>query len=49
MAKPQLTHTDFQILKQCVEASTFQGNSVRAVAILLDKLDAHLAATATEE
>ena len=42
MAGPRLEHNDYQIIKQCIEAATFQGNSVRMVAQLLDKIDAHI-------
>lgn len=49
MASPKLDHNDYLLLKQCVEAATFQGSSVRIASVLLDKLDAHIATTQPQE
>lgn len=49
MSKPDFTHNDFQIIKQCVENATFQGSSVRMIAALLDKVDLHLTATTPKQ
>lgn len=38
-AKPTLTPDEWAIIVQCIEVASFQGNSVRAVAALLDKID----------
>lgn len=38
-AQPKITPEEWQVIKQCIEVSTFQGNSVRAIAALLDKID----------
>lgn len=37
--KPTLSPEEWDIIIQCIEASTFQGNSVRYIANLLDKID----------
>lgn len=37
--KPTITQEEWMVIKQCIEAATFQGNSVRPIAALLDKID----------
>ena len=39
MAQPKFDQNDWMLIKQCIEASNFQGNSVRYVAGVLDKID----------
>lgn len=38
----EFTKADLEIIKQCVEVATFQGNSVRMVSQLLDKIEIQL-------
>jgi len=39
MAQPKFDQNDWKFLKQCIEASTFSGNSIRFAVGVLDKVE----------
>lgn len=48
MAQPKLDHTEWKFIKQCIEASTFSGNSIRFAVQVLDKVDFMIGNTSEE-
>ena len=39
MAQPKFDQNDWKFLRQCIEASTFSGNSIRFAVQVLDKVE----------